>query len=43
MSGERKILIQNPQFASGIVDAINVNTEQVGGNIKNINNQETPG
>lgn len=35
--------MQNPQFASGIVDAINVNTEQVGGNIQNIDNQETPG
>jgi uncharacterized protein YjbI with pentapeptide repeats len=35
--------MQNPQFAGGIVDAINVNTEQVGSNIQNIDNQETPG
>lgn len=27
--------MQNPQFASGIVDANNVNTDQIGGNIQN--------
>jgi Pentapeptide repeats (8 copies) len=43
-SGKVSIYYQpNSQFAGGIVDAINVNTEQVGGNIQNINNQETPG
>ncbi|MBN3993001.1 MAG: pentapeptide repeat-containing protein [Nostoc sp. NMS2] len=43
-SGKVSIYYQpNSQFAGGIVDAINVNTEQLGGNIKNINNQETPG
>ncbi|WP_242053997.1 hypothetical protein [Nostoc sp. FACHB-888] len=43
-SGKVSIYYQpNSQFAGGIVDAINVNTEQVGGNIQNIENQETPG
>ncbi|MFN6536174.1 MAG: pentapeptide repeat-containing protein [Nostoc sp. EkiNYC01] len=43
-SGKVSIYYQtNSQFAGGIVDAINVNTEQVDGNIQNINNQETPG
>jgi uncharacterized protein YjbI with pentapeptide repeats len=43
-SGKVSIYYQpNSQFAGGIVDAINVNTEQVGGNIQNINNQENPG
>lgn len=33
--------MQNPQFAGGMVDAINANTEQLGGNIQNTDNQET--
>lgn len=43
-SGKVSIYYQpNSQFAGGIVDAINVNTEQVGGNIQNIDNQKAPG
>jgi uncharacterized protein YjbI with pentapeptide repeats len=43
-SGKVSIYYQpNSQFGGSIVDAINVNTEQVGGNIQNIENQETPG
>jgi uncharacterized protein YjbI with pentapeptide repeats len=43
-SGKVSIYYQpNSQFGGSIVDAINVTTEQVGGNIQNIENQETPG
>ncbi|MBN3883795.1 MAG: pentapeptide repeat-containing protein, partial [Nostoc sp. JL34] len=34
--------MDNPQFAGGIVDAINVDAQQIGGNIQNNDTEDFP-